>query len=416
MLGEAGAVDYGGDAHYTCFQFGYDWRRSLPENARLLGEFIEEKRREVSTEHARRFGPAAGRAQVKFDIVAHSMGGLLTRYYLRYGKARLPNSDRVPTPTWAGARHVEKVILVATPNAGSIYALSQLHDGLKYPLVHEYPTAMLGTMPAIYQLLPRGRHRSVVDGNGNYADPLDLAFWKQNQLGLLRPEADEDLQKLLPEVPDRSGRLAIARDHLDKCLTEARRFHAALDQPSKPPSNVKLSLFVGDGKKTPQQATFDPDKHTFTFSREEAGDGTVVRSSALLDERGSAAENRTVRLDSPIAWHDIDFIPDDQPRRHPPSGIRRQHLVHAVGAVIRLHPSYGAVVVRPWTSALNRLVEWTGSPSSVTPPHQSPLPPSPAANGAGHTPHRCRDLFSRRRVTVCTSAFEDFVKCLLPLA
>ena len=166
-LGEAGAIDYGGDAHYTCFQFGYDWRRSLPENARLLGEFIEEKRREVRAEHARRYGPAAGRAPVKFDIVAHSMGGLLTRYYLRYGKAPLPNSDRVPTPTWAGARHVEKVVLVAPPNAGSIYALSQLHEGLKYPLVHEYPAAMLGTMPAGYQLLPRGRHQSVVDGSGN---------------------------------------------------------------------------------------------------------------------------------------------------------------------------------------------------------------------------------------------------------
>ena len=318
-LGEAGTIDYGGDDHYTCFQFGYDWRRSLPENSRLLGDFIEEKRREVSAEHARRFGPAAGRAPVKFDIVAHSMGGLLTRYYLRYGKAPLPDSDRVPTPTWAGARHVEKVILVATPNAGSIYALSQLHDGLKYPLVHEYPTAMLGTLPAIYQLLPRGRHQSVIDASGNSADPLDLAFWEQNQLGLLRPEADADLQNLLPEVPDRAGRLAIVRDHLDKCLTEARRFHAALDQPATPPSNVKLSLFVGDGQNTPQQATFDPDKHTFTYTREEAGDGTVVRSSALLDERGSAAENRTVRLNSPIAWHDIDFIPSDHlgVTRHP---------------------------------------------------------------------------------------------------
>lgn len=318
-LGEAGAVDYGGNAHYTCFQFGYDWRRSLPENARLLGEFIEEKRREVSAEHVRRFGPAAGRAPVKFDIVAHSMGGLLTRYYLRYGKAPLPNSDQVPTPTWAGARHVEKVILVATPNAGSIYALSQLHDGLKYPLVHEYPTAMLGTMPAIYQLLPRGRHQSVIDASGEFVDPLDLAFWEQNQLGLLRPEADEGLQKLLPDAVDRAERLAIARDHLEKCLTEARRFHAALDQPATPPSNVQLSLFVGDGQKTPQQATFDSAKHTFHYTREEAGDGTVVRSSALLDERGSAAENRTIRLNSPIAWHDIDFIPDDHlgVTRHP---------------------------------------------------------------------------------------------------
>ena len=35
-LGLAGAVDYG-DAHFTCFQFPYDWRRSVAENAQRLG-------------------------------------------------------------------------------------------------------------------------------------------------------------------------------------------------------------------------------------------------------------------------------------------------------------------------------------------------------------------------------------------
>jgi hypothetical protein len=78
-------------------------------------------------------------------------------------------------------------------------------------------------------------------------------------------------------------------------------------------------VLVSCSTKAPQQATFDPDKHTFTYTREEAGDGTVVRSSALLDERGSAAENRKTRLKTPIAWHDIDFIPSDHlgVTRHP---------------------------------------------------------------------------------------------------
>ena len=309
-LGESGAVDYGGNDHYTCFQFGYDWRRSLPENARRLSEFIERKRVEVSAEHRRRFGAAAGAAPVKFDIVAHSMGGLLTRYYLRYGDQPLPDSDRVPTPTWKGARNVEKVILVAPPNAGSIYALKQLQEGLKYPLIHEYPAAMLGTLPAIYQLLPRARHNSVLDSDRTTAaDPLDIAFWERHQLGLLNPAIDGQLALLLPDAADRAARLAIARDHLAKCLSEARRFHAALDQPADPPSNVHLSLFVGDGVDTPRQAAYNPDKATFEFTAREAGDGTVTRSSALLDERRS--DQLTQRLRSPIDWHDIDFIPQD---------------------------------------------------------------------------------------------------------
>src|ERR1043166_5740397 len=81
-LGSSGAVDYGNE-HFTCFQFDYDWRRDLAENAGRLDEFIRQKRAYVQGELARRFGVKD--ADVHFDIVAHSMGGLVTRYFLRYG-------------------------------------------------------------------------------------------------------------------------------------------------------------------------------------------------------------------------------------------------------------------------------------------------------------------------------------------
>ena len=112
-LGEAGVVDYGPD-HYTCFQFDYDWRRSSAENAARLGAFIETKRAYVETENRRRFGTSD---RVKFDIVAHSMGGLVARYYLRYGTQPLPDNG-LPSLTWAGMENVSKLILVAPPNAG----------------------------------------------------------------------------------------------------------------------------------------------------------------------------------------------------------------------------------------------------------------------------------------------------------
>ena len=80
-FGQSGTVDYGDD-HYTCFQFDYDWRRSCAESAARLSEFIEEKRAYVESENRRRFG-SSGR--VKFDLVAHSQGALIARYFLRYG-------------------------------------------------------------------------------------------------------------------------------------------------------------------------------------------------------------------------------------------------------------------------------------------------------------------------------------------
>jgi triacylglycerol esterase/lipase EstA (alpha/beta hydrolase family) len=49
---------------------------------------------------------------VKFDIVAHSMGGLVARYYLRYGTQDLPPDGSLPELTWAGAQYVDNLIMV----------------------------------------------------------------------------------------------------------------------------------------------------------------------------------------------------------------------------------------------------------------------------------------------------------------
>ena len=92
-LGRTGAIDYGDD-HYTCFQFDYDWRRDMSEIAGELAAFIEEKKEYVRAERRKRGDHFDG--EVKFDIVAHSVGALLARYYLRYGGEPLPENGFVP--------------------------------------------------------------------------------------------------------------------------------------------------------------------------------------------------------------------------------------------------------------------------------------------------------------------------------
>lgn len=304
-LAEKGAVDYG-DEHFTCFQFDYDWRRSNVENAQRLHAFILEKTAYVEGVLTERYGIA--QPDVRFDIVAHSMGGLLTRYYLRYGAADLPENGDVPELTWAGAAHVERLIMVATPNAGSLKALEQCRDGLYLPTQARYSAAVLGTMPSLYELLPRPRHGAVVtDGAPSETlDFMDPALWETMEWGLADPQQADVLALLLPDVADASERRAIALDHLRKCLARAKQFHAALDRPATPPPGLSLYLFAGDA--VPTLSTFRVDKtHGTVVDRLTApGDGTVTRQSALMDER--QGREWTPHLVSPIAWSDVMFL------------------------------------------------------------------------------------------------------------
>lgn len=164
---EAGNVDYGG-SHFTCFQRAYDWRRDISESASVLHEQILEAQRRVRAGRA-----LAPDEAVRVDVVAHSMGGLLLRYYLRYGATPLPEDGSLPPLTWAGAQHVRNAVFVGTPGFGSVDALQQLVEGLDlHPFFPNYRPAVLGTMPAIYQLLPRVRHGRVVEESTG--EPLDL--------------------------------------------------------------------------------------------------------------------------------------------------------------------------------------------------------------------------------------------------
>ncbi len=305
-LGEAGAIDYGAD-HYTCFQFDYDWRRDNVENARRLHAFIQEKRAYVAQQLQQRLG--VSNPDVRFDIVAHSMGGLVAHYYLRFGDRDLPADGSVPTPTWDGAQHVDRLIMVGTPNAGSLQALLDLAHGKEIgPLLPDYPAAVLGTMPSIYQLLPRERHepvRSVVEDEP-VRDLYSVSQWKHRRWGLADPAQDAVLQQLLPEVESSEARRAIALDHLEKCLTRARQFHAALDQPSATTPGTRLVLFAGDAIPTSAIAKLEPRSGALTAVDWWPGDGTVTRASALLDERIAAEWQPALR--SPIQWDQVSFV------------------------------------------------------------------------------------------------------------
>ncbi len=133
----------------SLYVFAYDWRLDNVGNARLLIKKIEALRTKLKI------------PDLKFDIVAHSMGGLIARYAAMYGEADLPSGRARPHPTWAGAKYFDKIVTLGTPNEGSALALNALVNGysignvrIDLPFVQDSSKFLVFTIPAAYQLLP----------------------------------------------------------------------------------------------------------------------------------------------------------------------------------------------------------------------------------------------------------------------
>ena len=304
------SVARGADGNFSlinCFQFAYDWRRDNVETAALLHKFILEKKAYVESERRRLYGDAA--QPVRFDIVAHSMGGVMARYYLQYGNAPLPEDDSPPEVTWDGAKYVDRLVMVAPPNAGSLQAVEYLTQGVQFSrFFSKYEPSLLGTMPSVYQLLPRTRHRPVVTGPKRVAvDLYDPQMWVQARWGFFNPSQTEVLKLLMPKEADPQRRMQIAYDHLAKCLRRAERFHSAIDIKVEPPEGTSIHLIASDAHPTLFQYQIDG-RGVLTPTARVAGDGLVTRHSALMDERLADRSNWAPRLQSPIKWDSVTFL------------------------------------------------------------------------------------------------------------
>jgi len=199
----------------------YDWRLPVLESGRTLAERLR----------------AAKPARVA--IVAHSMGGLVSRAALA-----LPDTD-----------HVERVVLLGTPNAGSFAAVQALRGS--YAVVRKVARLALrasaetlaaetfNTFPSIYDLLPSGACAA-------RADLFDARSW---------PTAGPQPRPALLEA---------AR------TTQARL--AAADE--------RFTVIAGVGEETVTAVARRGGEFLYTLTRH--GDGTVPVASAELAGARSA--------------------------------------------------------------------------------------------------------------------------------
>jgi pimeloyl-ACP methyl ester carboxylesterase len=243
------SVDGDRDAFYV---FPYDWRRDNVETARELVRRIDALKRRLN------------RPDLKFNIVAHSMGGLIARYAAMYGDADLPPDTSQPVPTWAGASSISKIFMMGTPNEGSADAFSTLLEGYsiteglrrRVRLLNKLSREDALTAPSIFQLMPHSASVRFLDGDLKplKIDLYDPTVWRQYGWS---PVADPNYRRRFIEgkpdgdyAPFGRGSLEDLDAYFAAVLHRAKRFHEALDAPVDTEAPVALFAFGGDCEET----------------------------------------------------------------------------------------------------------------------------------------------------------------------
>jgi len=235
----------------TFYVFPYDWRRDNVESARDLIERLETLKRKLN------------RPDLRFNILAHSMGGLVGRYAAMYGDADLPPDNVQPVPSWAGSVHINRIVMFGTPNEGSADAFSTLIEGYsvteglrrRIPLLNKLSREDIFTAPSVFQLLPHRTNTRFLDENLQPV-PIDLydpAVWRSYGWS---PVGDPDYRDRYvrgrtrgDNAPFRGGSLEELDAYFAIVLNRARRFHEALDVITDNPP-VQLLAFGGDCEDT----------------------------------------------------------------------------------------------------------------------------------------------------------------------
>ncbi len=269
------------------YLFPYDWRLDNVATARKLSALIDQLRADY------------GKPDLKVDIVAHSMGGIVSRYLLEFGSEDVLDRDAAPI-TMAGASKINRLILLGTPNLGSTSTVENMIDGAKMVIERIMPET-LATLPSVYQLLPNSDRKPLVgidgrplrvseaDGESPERDIFDVNTWR-----------DLEWSAFSPDVESRLGpaRAQLLQRYFERQLVRAGRLQRALER-EQPPSSVKLIVFGADCQLTPSRVLVEADKgrmvprfeakeikhaevgRPYDELVQEPGDGVVTKASLL---------------------------------------------------------------------------------------------------------------------------------------
>ena len=290
------------------YVFAYDWRQDNVTTAKRLDALIEQLRRDYDD------------PTLKVNVIAHSMGGLVMRYYLRYGTVDALEGNGDFSINMRGAAKIGTVVLLGTPNLGSVSSLQSMLLGHSVGLSRIEPE-VLATMPSVYQLLPHPLTDWSVDLRGKDLDLdlYDVSTWKRLQWSVFDPTVLGRLRARFKVSSEANAYISALQAYFARNLERARRFiwSVTFEEPSSP---VKFVVFGGDCVLTPARIVIEPQgdrslarlfpgdvQHKVfgvDYSRLmlEPGDGEVTKPSLLARESLNPVAPRNDALFFPLAY------------------------------------------------------------------------------------------------------------------
>ncbi len=206
-------------------EFAYDWRKDLRLAAQHLKAQVEAFRATLADPNS------------KVILIAHSMGCLVTRYFL---------------DVLGGDQMAERVILMGGPHLGTPKIILALLTGkglLPLNLINDKIRDAISTFPGAYQLLPI--YPAVFGLNDQPIDIFADTRWVQEPY----------------------------RSYID----DARKFRAELS----PKAHIPTLCIIGYGNKTVAKAQVSVDDagrwQNISFIEDPEGDATIPVSSAILE-------------------------------------------------------------------------------------------------------------------------------------
>ncbi len=282
----------------------YDWRYDNIHAVRALDSLIDQIRKDYNDPN------------LKVDIIAHSMGGLIARYYMRYGTQDVLDSNEFPV-TKAGAKKVRRLIQLGTPNLGSVSSLHSLIEGTKVGF-GRVPPEVIATFPSLYQLLPHPLVDWIITPSGRplNRDLYDVELWRRFQWSVFDPRIAKRIINKASDQATGEQQVATLQQFVARSLERARRFVWSLTV-KVPDVDYEIIAFGGNCVATPARVLVEelnghshlrlqpteirnphPKVDYFALMLE-PGDGSVTKPSLLARDYLNPAVER----------HEYSFFP-----------------------------------------------------------------------------------------------------------